>query len=182
MKEHYAAVLAELQTRKSKLEAELREIDAMIGGLQRLIGDEPLQELLVPSPQPSSSAIDLAQAINKLPGVNLALLSSRSRFSNISVRWGVIWYLAEDVVGPETAKTGEIASALLEGGHRTQAKRFPNLVSAVLSGMKTKGEVETGKDGGYRLTEQGRQTYESIRHSAKFRHAISNELLMLGEQ
>jgi Mn-dependent DtxR family transcriptional regulator len=88
--------------------------------------------------------------------------------------------LAEDVQG--SAKTGELASALLEGGYRSQADRFPNLVSAALSGMKIKGEVETSEDDGYRLTKQGRQTWESIRHSSKFRHAISNELLLLGMQ
>jgi len=102
------------------------------------------------------------------------------------VRWGVIWYLAEDVEvhlpRNGSAKTGEIASALLAGGYRSKAERFPNLVSAVLSGLRTKGDVETSEDGGYRLTDQGRHTWESIRHSPKFRNAISNELLLLGLQ
>ena len=191
MKEHYAAVLADLQERKSSLEAELRDIDVMIGGLKRMVGGDALLQGILPSPQGSPSALGLAQAIDRLPGVNLALLESRSRFSNLSVRWGLIWYLAEDVEVQRprdrkevagSAKTGEIANALLAGGYRSQAERFPNLVSAVLSGMKTKGEVEISEDGGYRLTDQGTHTWQSIRHSAKFRNAISNELLLLGLQ
>jgi hypothetical protein len=165
MNEHYAAVLVDLQVRKSKLEAELREIDVAIGGLKRLIGVERPAAFLVP--------YELMEAFNRLPGVNLALLESCSRFSYISMEWSVMWYLAEDVEG--SAKTGEIASSLLAGGYRSQTERFPDLVSAVLSEMHAMGEVETSEDGGYRLTEQGRQTWESIRQPCKFRHAIFHE-------
>jgi len=170
MNEHYAAVLADLQAHRSKLEAELREIDVTIGSLKRLTGAErPQAGLLVP--------VELMEAFNKLPGVNLALLESRSRFSHVSVRWGVIWYLAEDVEG--SAKTGEIASRLLAGGCSSQAERLPKLVSAVLRALKAKGEVETSENGGYRLTEQGKQTWESIRQLCKFRYAMFNASLPL---
>jgi len=92
-----------------------------------------------------------------------------------------LWYLAEDAHG--FVKTSEVAGALLAGGYKSEALRFPNLVSAVLSTMKAKGEVEPNDDGGYRLTEQGRLTWAHIRQGAKFRFATSpNEQTLLSVQ
>jgi len=67
MKEHYEAVLADLHDRRWRLERKRREADVVIGGIARLIRDEPRQTIFVPSPP----AVDLAQAINRLPNVNL---------------------------------------------------------------------------------------------------------------
>jgi hypothetical protein len=47
------------------------------------------------------------------------------------------------------------------------------MVSAVLSGMKAKGEVEANDEGGYRLTNEGRNTWAMIRQGNKFRAAMS---------
>jgi hypothetical protein len=101
-------------------------------------------------------------------------MDRHTQFANISVRWGVLWFLAEFADG--YVKTSEIANALLEGGYRSEAARFPNLVSAVLSSMKGKLEVQTNSDDGapgYCLTEKGRQTWAAIRQGSKFRAAIS---------
>jgi hypothetical protein len=174
MNEHYSAVLGDLRVRREKLEAELRDIEAAIGGLQRLLGESPvIAQPWTGSPVVSPPPSQARQTLKASP---------KARFSNISVRWGVLWFLAEDA-GEAFVKTGEIASALLEGGYKTEAVRFPNLVSAVLSAMKTKGEVETSDDGGgYRLTEQGRATWNNIRHGAKFRYATSSEHSLLSVQ
>jgi hypothetical protein len=161
MNQIYAAFIAELRSRKARLEAELKDVEAAIASTLRLIGEgpEPAQsaaQLVTPAPAPL-----LAQALPK----------PHKRFANISVRWGVLWHLAEDANGYE--KTGEIASALLAGGYRTEATNFSNMVSAVLSNMKVKGEVETAEDGGYRLTADGHQTWALIKQGAKFRMSTS---------
>jgi hypothetical protein len=153
---HYAAVLADLRGRRSKLQADLSEIDVAIGAIQR--------QMQSSAGQPHLPLPELAQ--NHASGDG----SKRGgQYANISVRWGVMWRLAE--YAPMGERTGEIANALLEGGYESKADRFPNLVSAVLSNMKSKGEVESSEDGGYRLTEQGRQTWALIKHGAKFREA-----------
>jgi hypothetical protein len=48
------------------------------------------------------------------------------------------------------------------------------MVSAVLSTMKAKGEVETNDDGGYRVTEQGLATWNGIRQGIKFKISTSS--------
>src|SRR5438552_3583570 len=105
MNEHYSAVLADLQARRTKLEAELRDVDAAISGIQRIIGDPPHQVMapFAPLPQSSPQIVRPAQPQPPMP-------PPHSRFANISVRWGVLWFLAEDARG--FVKTGEIASAL----------------------------------------------------------------------
>jgi hypothetical protein len=155
MQEHYAAVLADLRDRKNRLSAELAEVDAGISAIQRLAGELPQGERASWPAHPQQTGSGVASA----------------RFANISVRWGVLWQLAE--FSQDFTKTGEIARALLAGGYQSAAERFPNLVSAVLSAMKAKGEVETNDDGGYRLTEKGRQTWALIRQGTKFRAATS---------
>jgi len=173
MNEHYTAVLADLRSRRAKLEAELHDVDSAMVGIQRLCGEAPAA-----GPQPLAYSPQLSPPVTP-DGASPRRLDKR--FANISVRWGVLWYLAEDAHG--LAKTGEIASALLAGGYKTEAVRFPNMVSAVLSTMKTKGEVEPREDGGYQLTEQGRRAWTAISQGSKFRFATSpNEHSLLSVQ
>ena len=157
MNEHYIAVLADLRQRRTRLENELRDLDATISGIQRWC-DGIQHQPQSPTPEPAQEQRQST--------------ASATRFANMSVRWGVLWHLAEFANGYE--KTGEIANALLAGGYKSEAARFGNLVSAVLSNMKAKGEVETSEDGGYRLTDDGRKTWNLIRQGAKFRTAISS--------
>lgn len=97
------------------------------------------------------------------------------------MRWSVLWHLAEFAHGYE--KTGEIAKALEAGGYQTKGSGpFGNMVSAVLSKMKSMGEVESDKDGGYQLTDVGRHAWHMIKQGAKFRAAISNEPSLLSVQ
>jgi len=161
MNEHYAVVLADLQTRRAKLAVEIQQIDAAISGLRTLIGQSAE---VAPGFSPRSS---LPQQMH---GASL----DSTRFSNVSVRWGVLWYLAEFAEG--YVKTATIADALLRGGYKSKAAQFPNLVSAVLSNMKTKEEVEANSDDGatgYQLTEKGRQTWTAIRQGHKFRDTMA---------
>jgi hypothetical protein len=154
MNEHYAAVLADLRQRRAKLETDLRDVEAAISGIQRLVNTA--------TQGPPSQDIAVHQSAQTE--------RDTVRFRNISVRWGVLWFLSE---AESFVKTGEIAAALLDGGYKSEAVRFPNMVSAVLSAMKTKDEVQTNAEGGYRLTERGRNTWAAIRQGAKFRIATS---------
>jgi hypothetical protein len=158
MNEHYAAVMADLKARRSKLQIELNQIDAAIQGLQ----------LILVEPRGASINPDAAWSVSpKEPPAN-------QRYARISVRWGVLWKLAE--YSTDYEKTGQIADALLAGGYQTSgASRFGNMVSAVLSNMKTKGEVESNEEGGYRLTDAGRKTWELIKQGTKFKDAITGD-------
>jgi hypothetical protein len=162
MNEHYAAVLRDLRERRSALDAAIIEVDTAIAALQRManmsVGGMPVRPVVSIPPGAGKTAITVE-------------LAAQTRFANMSVRWGVLWQLAEFT--EDFAKTGEIAKALLAGGYKSDATRFGNMVSAVLSQMKAKGEVETNDDGGYRLTEAGRNTWALIRQGHKFRAAIS---------
>ena len=166
MNEHYTVVLADLRNRKAKLEAEVHQVDAGIAAILGLLGasERIAQAYVQPKPNhyPQSAQPHVDQA---------------TRFSNVSVRWAALWYLYE--LGEQFQKTGEIASAILAGGYKSDAGRFGNLVSAVISGMKAKGEVETNDIGGYRLTEKGRNTWELIRQGGKFRASLLGEPSLL---
>jgi hypothetical protein len=158
MNEHYAIVLSDLRNRKAELERELHELDTAMALIQRRAGEPaaimPLSAMLPQEIRPESGVVP-----------------RQIRYSNMSVRWGAMWELAD--AGDEFQRTSAVANALLEGGYKTDATNFVNMVSAVLSNMKQKGEVETNGDGGYRLTEAGRQTWALIRQGHKFRTATS---------
>ncbi len=158
--QHYTAVIDDLRRRRGKLETEIREIDALIRSLERVASAPAGPALSTPPP----SAV--AELATKVP--------TNRRYSNISVRWAVLWYLTEFAEGDQ--KTAEIASALESGGNHSGASRFGNAVSAVLSTMKSKDEVEIGTDGGYRVSDVGRRNWTHIKLGKKFREAIEATL------
>lgn len=163
MKEHYMAVLVDLRNQKAKLEAEVQKMDVAIAAIQALMGVSvsPAHPFIPPMPVPYYHAAQPDSG------------DAAHRFAKISVRWAALWHLYD--FGDQFQKTGEIAAAILAGGYKSEAGRFGNLVSAVISGMKTKGEVETNDDGGYRLTAKGRATWELIRQGGKFRASTMAE-------
>lgn len=90
------------------------------------------------------------------------------KYSGISVRWAVLGFLAEEATGP--MGTGAIAEALEQRGvKKAGPSRFGNIVSAVISHLKSKGELEAVDGGLYQLTKAGREMWGMIRASAKFR-------------
>jgi hypothetical protein len=113
MNEHYAAVLADMGERRAKLQAELAKLDAAIVAIQQLAGVQMAQAPAAPTvfvSNPLPTSVMKPKTVVAKPQV---------RFANISVRWGVLWYLAEDA--PGHVKTGEISNALLAGGYQTSA-------------------------------------------------------------
>ena len=97
--------------------------------------------------------------------------SPTERYARVSVRWAALWHLAEFAQGP--MRNGEIADAIREGGYQSKAGSFANAVSAVLYGMREKGEVDGNGDTGYYVTDKGRQTWALIKQGVKFRDATS---------
>ena len=173
--EHYAAVLADLRVRKSKLEQELSSLDAAIGALMRLHSESPA----IQGPQqPTSGGLDAIlyhQGTGKLVAIEAkALGESHDRYSNIGLRWAVMWHLAEVARGWQ--KTGEIAKAVAAGGYKPKNETtspLTNLVSAVLSNMRVSGEVIVSDAGGYLLSDDGRVKWGLIKQGGKFKAAIS---------
>jgi hypothetical protein len=180
LSEHYAAILSDLRSRYEQAKLALRELESDIARVEHLAGQFS---------QPSSlrGAYEMYRAGGTMtlsgdaaadPVVNRPL--PRPDFSKISVRWAVLWLLSEYESGP--LRTSEIATLLTAGGYQSNSDSFLNAVSAVLSGMKGKGELESTADG-YVATDKGRRTWQLIRQSAKFRDfTSSNEHSLLSAQ
>jgi hypothetical protein len=155
LRQHYDAVLADLQTERndvhkevSTLQRKLKELDYNIGSLSRRLGITPVFPAF-------SSANPLQSAI-----------AESQRYSTASVRWAVLLELNKSI-GPMS--TQEIADALLTGGIRTKASNFNNNVSAVLSDMKTNKNEADVTDGKWALTEIGKSAAEHIAYKLRRR-------------
>ena len=166
LSEHYAAILRDLRSRHEQAKVALRELQADIERVERIAGQyAPLHVKVVDEhtsiyePEGPSGDVLLVRALPK------------PDFSRMSVRWAVLWLLSEYETGPR--RTSEIANALTAGGYKSGSDSFLNAVSAVLSGMKSKGEIDSGPDGSV-VTDKGRQTWKLIRQGAKFREATSS--------
>ena len=151
--EHYRAVLDDLQKRRDALAEELEQLDSSIAIIRRQAQSAPTQLSLsatVPSVSLTSSPTMLTP-----------------NYSNMSVRWATLWYLSDNA--SRAFKTSEVAQAMRQGGYQTtMGDRFGNSVSAVLSSMRAKGEVEAVEDGAYRITEIGRSAWDHIRKTDRF--------------
>jgi hypothetical protein len=159
MTETYRSILTELTKRRDTLMAELRGVTAAIAAIVPLAnGESPAahtpQQVESPALHPSAS-----------------LAPRTGDYSRISVRWSALWHLAEFAQGP--MRNAEVADAILEGGYHSGAGSFPNAVSAVLSVMRAKGELDGSPEVGYSLTDQGRNIWRSIKQSDRFRSVMS---------
>jgi hypothetical protein len=146
--EHYKAVLLDMKARRARLLAQISDLDVSIGAIQRQAD--------------AAKGFDVSS--HTIPAV-----IAKPEYGKVSVRWGTMWHLAESV---ESAKTSDIATALLQGGFQTNAANFTNMVSAVLSAMKSSGEVELADGGEYRLTDLGREKWRGIKKSPKFKEQV----------
>jgi hypothetical protein len=104
-------------------------------------------------------------------------------YTKMSIRWAVLAFMSEVARGP--LGTGAIASALEARGMTTNGpSKFGNLVSAVISNLRSKGEID-GTEGMYELTQAGRSMWAHIKASPKYRvaqSAESSEGTLLSEQ
>lgn len=155
LNEQYQAVLRDLQERRASYLTAINELDAMIAGINRQLQVASAEPPLVANQQP-------------IPIAKVANSDETHRFANMSVRWAVLKLLAR---AGRPMTTGEIAKTLEAGGVESKGQRFSSIVSAVLSDMKSKkGEVESVEDGGFQLTNQGREAWEHIEKSARYRY------------
>lgn len=179
MTETYASILAELMRRRDVLAAELRSVNTAIDAIKPLVPGEttvaPAVFRAVQTPAPAAQIVD-SEPVSEP--------HQTGDYSRISVRWAALWHLGEFARGP--MRNGAIADAILAGGYRTGAGSFPNAVSAVLSGMRTKGEIDGNQDVGYWLTDKGQQIWAVIKQSERFRsvmaHASHGEPTLLSVQ
>ena len=88
-------------------------------------------------------------------------------YSGMSVRWAILYLLAENATGP--MGRSEIAQALTDGGTTSNAQNFSSNVSAILSGMvNQRHEVQQATDGGYEITDHGREVWQGIRRTSQW--------------
>lgn len=147
--------LRELEGRQKDLRDEMATVEQGIAGIRAVLARDA--SLLVQIPQ------------NAAPPKPTPI-SQYGRYADMSVRWGVLQYLAEDVHEPAT--TSEIAAALLKGGMTTQGRDFISNVSAVVSVMVNKRqelEAITGESAGsYRLTQTGHAAWHAIKMTNQY--------------
>jgi hypothetical protein len=168
MIDHYQAVLRDLELRRSRCKQELDELDNTIGGIKKLLSNQA--SLFVASPAPSPTA-NIAFKIAATAGASEVRID-HSRFSGMSVRWGILKLLAENAgVSPTAA---EIAQTLAEGGMNSKGKDFGSNVSAVLSDMKNKRSEVANAGGQWALTATGHHAWEAIKATPQYRERISS--------
>lgn len=153
--DHYRATLADLEQRKADYLNEIKELDGLIAGIAKQI--QLIESLPVPPPLSDQSAISriVPQTVDP------------HAFKNMSVRWAILKLFGENQIGL-SLPSSEIAKALETGGVETRGERFVGNVSAVVSAMKQKGEIEAAEEGRYRLTVGGREAWNHIQHSQKY--------------
>jgi hypothetical protein len=142
LKEHLSATINHISAKRNSLVIELDETEKLLRSLQKELDSLP-------------TTGRLAFPVEKPHGI----------FASISVRWSVFLFLTEYAQGPETL--GVIADALRAGGSPSKALSFNSNVSAVLSQMANKGEVEKIGDR-FALTSKGKTVWHGICQGEKF--------------
>lgn len=159
----YEEVLGDLEARRQRCADELKMLDGMISNLRQFI---TLQH-----PQPNSGVLPLQP--RPFTAHNPALASSggipdssgEKKYFNMSVRWAILYLLAD---ASEPMGRAEIAEALSAGGITSNALSFASNVSAVLSVMaKERDEVEQ-MESGFRITAHGREVWEGIKRTPQW--------------
>jgi hypothetical protein len=143
LQEHLSGTIGYLSRKRISLEIELHDVTQILRSLQK-----ELDSL-------TTNTAQLELPVDKPEGI----------YADISVRWAVFLFLTEYARGPETL--GVIADALREGGSPSKAQSFNSNVSAVLSQMANKGEIEKNGDR-FELTSKGRAVWYGISKSEKF--------------
>jgi|SRR5271157_347088 len=160
MLDHYNAVMRDLEQRISRCEQEMRGYRETLSQIRKLASAQT--SLFVSAPTSNVPSVAVSQA----------------RYSGMSVRWAILCLLAEDA--PKPLGTGEIARILTDGGITSRGAKFSSNVSAVLSGMKTREpapEVEDAENGGYRLTQHGRDVWNGIKLTAQYQNRLSSAIV-----
>jgi hypothetical protein len=167
MADTYTSILAELVKRREAITVELRGVNAAIAAILPLVGGESAASRLT---QPAVN-IDIVPVIRPTTA-HVTATPRVGNYSRLSVRWAALWHLAEFAQGP--MRNAEVADAIRSGGYHSGASSFPNAVSAVLSSMRSKGEIDGSPEAGYYLTDKGREIWETIKRSDRFRSVMTD--------
>lgn len=164
---HYEAVLnAERAERErlcndiKRLNAQLKQKDSVIAALMESLTAEQAAAHALAKPLPFAQPVGLGTTPQ-------GALPDNMIYAGISVRWGILSLMSDHVSEP--MGTADMAEALIAGGVRSGGVNFAANVSAVVSDMvKNRRELEL-TDGKYRITPHGREVWESIKVSRRYR-------------
>jgi len=120
--ETYEATIKALTERRNRLTAEAEALDQAISILA--------SAGLATGSNYEKVTVSTGRVAQGSPGV----------YSLLSMRWACLWILSQ--AGKVGLSTASVAELLERGGRISRAERFASSVSAVLSNMKMKGEVE----------------------------------------
>ena len=153
---HYKAVLEAEQTERERLCNECKHINLLIKQKDTVIA--ALKASLAAD---DAASREQASALPFAQPVGLAAPPPNLIYAGISVRWALLSLMSDHA--KTTLSTTEMAEALVAGGVRSGGERFPANVSAVVSDMKIRGELESAENNKYRITPKGREVWEGIR-------------------
>lgn len=165
---HYEAVLNAERAERERLCAEIRRLnqllkqkDAVISALATSLSndDAVMRSKAKPLPFPQPVGLGAAPAAPE-----------NQIYAGISVRWAIL-SLMTDHAPAESLGTAEMADALTAGGVRSGGLNFAANVSAVVSDMvKNRNELEPIGEGKYRITQHGREVWQAIKVSRRYRN------------
>jgi hypothetical protein len=141
--DQYRAVIEDLIKERNLHQLRIGEIEAAISALRKLMPAEQIAEQRAAPQQP---------VLHAMPG----------KYTGMGVRWAILSLLTEDATG--AMLPSEIAKILIAGGKESTGKNFRGNVSAVLSDMcHNRGEVESAPNGGWQITQKGRECWAHIK-------------------
>jgi len=150
----YDGTIKTLQDRRMQLRSELIQLGSEIEALDKAIAI--LTSVVEGAPK---SKID-EQNEPAVKAHNPNQIGSNGIYSQISIRWACLSILSK--AGSLGLTSAAVTELLVKGGRTSKADRFASTVSAVLSNMKMKGEVE--QIGNYwRLSQHGDKALEAIK-------------------
>jgi hypothetical protein len=148
----YQIALRDLELRRAKCKEELQAVEQAISGLQTLLARD-------------------ASLLTQIPQGPVEVPASGD-YAGLSVRWGVLKFLAEDAT--EMSSTAEIANALREGGMTSAGRDFVSNVSAVISVMVNKRGELIAHAGTYGLSDAGRAAWDAIKSTTAYQNRPAN--------
>lgn len=148
----FEGMLKQLHAKRSELQGELIECDQTISYITKLARKE------------SGDFHTVKSEVCASPPITERTIFVQQPFATMSARWAILHLLDRITQISDVALTTmEITERLSENGKTTEAAKYSNAVSAVLSNMKSSRQEVDMVDGKWRITEKGRSAIEHIR-------------------
>lgn len=166
---HYEAVLNAEKADRERVFSEIKRLsqilkqkDSLIAALTASVSTDDAAARTLVKPLPFPQPVGLGAPAP--PPV-----ADNARFENISVRWGILSLMTDYTPNGDSLTPGEMAEALIAGGVRSGGVNFAANVSAVVSSMKNRNELEPTGEGKYRITPHGRDVWQTVKVSRRYR-------------